>query len=56
VIVRSVREGLDDRDDLYCRWLGRFFYAAGYEVEDLAQEARPRDTGRRSAYDAPRVG
>lgn len=28
------------RDDAYCRWLSRFFYAPGHEPDDLAQEAR----------------
>lgn len=27
-------------EDGYCRWLSRFFFIAGYEPEDLYQEAR----------------
>lgn len=31
---------LEPRDEAYCRWLGRYFFAAGHDAEDLAQEAR----------------
>ena len=30
---------LDDRDDHYCRWLSRFFFAPGYDRDDIYQEA-----------------
>ena len=34
------RPGAPVNIDAYCRWLARFFYAHGYDAEDLFQEAR----------------
>lgn len=50
--------------DAYCRWLGYFFFAPGYEPEDLAQEARiaawlapecPKIAARRQVLDVVKV-